>query len=1109
VNTAENEENLLRSAAMQNADSVLLTSRRAQAASEQKNDELTHAVSMLRATLESTTDGIMVADDGGRITNFNARFVQTWGLPPEIVETREHQKWLDFISPQLADAVKFQATVRAIIHSLSPASLDVLECADGRVLECHTKVQRIGERIVGRVWSLRDITERRKAESILRRSEKILADLFDNAAIGLHFIGTDGRILRVNRTELEMLGYSQEEFVGHFIEEFYVDAPVVAGISPKLMRGEDLDNHETRLRCKDGSIKDVLISCNGFWEDGKLVHSRCFTHDVTEKKRAETVRARLASLVESSADAIVSKTLDGTICTWNKGAEQMFGYTAEDVVGKSIMVLIPSDRATEEACILERLKRGESIDHYETVRQRKDGTLIDISLTVSPIRDAKGSVIGASKIARDITGRKQTEAALRTSEARFRQLADAMPQMVWTTRPDGHVDYLNRRWYDYTGMVAGKGGDESWTPFIHPDDLQRCLDVWRKSLETGELYQIEYRLKNRAGEYRWHLGRALATRNEEGEIVRWYGSCTDIHEQKLTAEALRVEYTVTEHFNAVARALATELDPGRVVRIVTDAGTRMTRAEFGGFFHHRVDDDGTPYVFDAITGLAGPDLEKIFKRSVAALIRSTLRGDGIIRLDDVRNDRRFGPGPAYGDTLAGPLFVASYLAVPVIARSGEVLGGLFFGHAHPGMFTERDEENISALAAQAAAAMNTASLYQAEQQARRIAEQANQTKDDFLAALSHELRTPLTPVLAILSSIREDPTVPPALAADLEMMLRSVELETRLIDDLLDLTRITRGKLELHLEPSDINHVIENAIRTCEPELNAKRLMLVRDFQTREQMVLADRTRITQVLWNLLTNSIKFTPAGGIITVRSSKSSTGGIGQVTIVVEDNGIGMAPDHVTRVFDAFEQGDRNITRQFGGLGLGLAISKAIAISHRGTISASSNGLGRGSSFMLTLPCDNCEGLHPTMTSSSHNDVPTTSESASFSPRSRPLRILLVEDHGNSAAIISRLLRRSGHEVAHAATVADALLIADQAMRSAGLDLVVSDLGLPDGSGLDMMRKLSTDYGLRGIALSGFGMDSDRAESRAAGFSRHLTKPIDIADLRNAIDDLAQIL
>jgi PAS domain S-box-containing protein len=924
MHAAEDEENLLRSAALQNAKSVLTARRRAGAALERKSDELAHAVSMLRATLESTTDGIMVTDESGAVTDYNARFVETWRLPPEIVETRCHQKWLDFISSQLADPVKFHDGVREIVASLSPASFQLWECTDGRVLECHTKVQRIGERIVGRVWSLRDITERRKAESILRRSEKMLADLFDNAAVGLHLIGTNGRILRANRTELEMLGYSQEEFVGHFIEEFYVNAPVIADVSPKLVRGEALDNHEARLRCKDGSIKDVLISCNGLWEDGKLVHSRCFTRDITEIKRAEAARARLATLVESSADAIVSKTLDGTICTWNKGAEQMFGYKAEEVVGKSVLILIPPDRVSEEARILERLRRGESVNHYETVRRRKDGTLIDISLTVSPIRDAKGSITGASKIARDITGRKLAEAALQASESRFRQLADAMPQMVWTARPDGYADYLNRRWYDYTGVAEGMTGDESWTPFLHPDDLPRCREIWGKSLATGQPYQIEYRIRNRTGEYRWHLGRALATRNEAGEIVRWYGSFTDIHEQKLTADALR---------------------------------------------------------------------------------------------------------------------------------------------------------------------------------------EANQTKDDFLSALSHELRTPLTPVLAILSSLREDSSIPPTLAADLEMMLRNVELETRLIDDLLDLTRITRRKLELRCEPVAIDLVIETAINTCLTELNDKELILIRDLQAPRQTVSADRTRIIQILWNLLKNSIKFTPSGGIITVRSHVTSTNGNGQVFIMVEDTGIGMEPEQVARVFDAFEQGDRTIARHFGGLGLGLAISKAIAVHHGGMISATSDGPGRGSIFTLTLPCATHEEFPPAATPT-HN-LPAICETTCVSPKSRPLRILLVEDHDNSAAILSRLLRRSGHEVVHAATVADALRIADEKTRSAGLDLIISDLGLPDGSGLDLMRKLSIDYGLRGIALSGFGMESDRAESRAAGFSRHLTKPIDIADLRNAIVDMAQTL
>ncbi len=397
--------------------------------------------------------------------------------------------------------------------------------------------------------------------------------------------------------------------------------------------------------------------------------------------------------------------------------------------------------------------------------------------------------------------------------------------------------------------------------------------------------------------------------------------------------------------------------------------------------------------------------------------------------------------------------------------------------------------------------------YVAMQEARTVAEQANQAKDQFLAALSHELRTPLTPVLAILSSLREEGAIPEALAEDLETVRRNVELEARLIDDLLDITRITHGKLHLRHEVVSVSRMIEDAINTCLPDLKAKRLTLARELAEPHPMIQADSARVTQILWNLLKNAIKFTPPEGTITVRSRITARNGAQQLVVELQDTGIGMDQGEAERVFQAFEQGDRNIARQFGGLGLGLAISKAIADSHGGTLQGTSNGKGCGSTFTLTLPCGKSETTQGTPLLSPHESASTIPAPTSGSVHQRPLRILLVEDHADSAEILARLLRRMGHDVTHADSVSRAVEIAEREMLRGGIDLLISDLGLPDGSGQDLMRILTAKYELKGIALSGYGMDSDLEQSRAAGFGRHLIKPIDVSLLRSAIVELMQ--
>jgi two-component system NtrC family sensor kinase len=256
-----------------------------------------------------------------------------------------------------------------------------------------------------------EIAERQRAEEALRCREQELADFFDHAALGLHWVGPDGIILRANQAELNLLGYSQEEYIGHHIAEFHADQEVIADILRRLQASEELHNYEARLVCKDGTIKQVLIDANVLWEQGQFIHTRCFTRDITAQKQIDETRERLAAIVDSSDDAIISKTLEGVITSWNRGAERLYGYTAAEVLGQPLSLLIPPDFPDDLPRLLERLRRGETIDHYETQRLHKDGTRRDVSLTISPIRDSAGRIIGASKIARDITERKRAEVA--------------------------------------------------------------------------------------------------------------------------------------------------------------------------------------------------------------------------------------------------------------------------------------------------------------------------------------------------------------------------------------------------------------------------------------------------------------------------------------------------------------------------------------------------------------------------------------------------------------------------------------------------------------------------------------------------------------------------
>src|SRR6266576_1635760 len=356
---------------------------------------------------------------------------------------------------------------------------------------------------------------------------------------------------------------------------------------------------------------------------------------------------------------------------------------------------------------------------------------------------------------------------------------------------------------------------------------------------------------------------------------------------------------------------------------------------------------------------------------------------------------------------------------------------------------------------------------------------SNLAKDEFLAMLSHELRTPLTPVLASALELENEPDVRQDVRESLQMIRRNVELEARLIDDLLDLTRIDRGKVQLNFEVVDAHTLLQNAVEICQPEIDRKHLAHSLSFAAQKVHMRADSARLQQIFWNLINNAVKFTPTNGQITIITSNDSDG---QLRVEIADTGMGIEQEMLPKIFDAFEQGGRT---QSGGLGLGLAISKTLVEAHRGTITAQSPGRNKGSTFALAFPtCQKAE------TQIAPGQLPTFAER-------QPMRILLVEDHEDTNRSLTSLLRRRGHYVQSALTCQSALEVSAKEQ----FDVLISDLGLPDASGIDLIQKLASKPAL-GIALTGFGMEQDIRKSREVGFQHHLVKPIDLNKLESLI-------
>jgi signal transduction histidine kinase/response regulator RpfG family c-di-GMP phosphodiesterase len=422
----------------------------------------------------------------------------------------------------------------------------------------------------------------------------------------------------------------------------------------------------------------------------------------------------------------------------------------------------------------------------------------------------------------------------------------------------------------------------------------------------------------------------------------------------------------------------------------------------------------------------------------------------------------------------------SFIAVP-LKTYDRVLGAIVMVNTSEGRMCGTEELALAEeLAHRAALAIDNASLYKAAQRARAESERANVAKDSFLAMLSHELRTPLTPVLTSVLALEQTDDLSDEVRASLQMIRRNVELEARLIDDLLDLTRISKGKVQLSLEEVDAHLLLRNAVEICQADIDKKNLALRTDFAAENVHLEADPARLQQIFWNLIKNAVKFTPEGGRLEIRTQNNN----GQLQVQVSDSGMGIDAETLPKIFNAFEQGDR---MQLGGLGLGLAISKALVETHSGTLTAESPGKNQGATFTAMFPV------------AEHNAGASKNAIPSLPVARKSMRVLLVEDHEDTNRSLTQLLRRRGYHVQAAHSVESAL----EAAAHERFDVLVSDIGLPDGSGIELMQKLKGDHQIFGIALTGFGMEEDLRRSHDVGFTHHLIKPVDL----NRLDSLIQ--
>jgi len=516
----------------------------------------------------------------------------------------------------------------------------------------------------------------------------------------------------------------------------------------------------------------------------------------------ERGQAMFAAIVGSSEDAIISKDLNSIVTSWNKAAEKMFGYTEQEMIGNPIVILIPADRHNEEEMIISQMKQGRSVEHYETIRLTKTGKEVYISLTVSPIKNSKGIIIGASKIARDITRQKQ-------------------------------------------------------------------------------------------------------------------------HEQRL------------QLINAMGKAIATELDINVILQNVTDTATKLSGAEFGAFFYNKTDSKGESYMLFTLSGAPREAFEKFGMPRNTDVFSHTFGGLGVVRSDDITKDPRYGKNAPHQGMPTGHLPVVSYLAVSVISKTGVVIGGLFFGHSKPYMFTSDHENLVATVSSQAAMALDNAMLYEE-------IHALNNKKDEFIGFASHELKTPLTTLKGYLQLAERGHISSTEYLPKINKQILRLE---GIIADLLDISKIHAGKLDLNFKTISLLELLNESIDS----VNDPRYKITLDSPANDFKVTVDVQKIMQVIINLLTNAIKFSEPGTTISITAVRIGD----QVKISVSDAGVGIPQQHLDKIFNQFYRVS-DITKTTKGMGLGLFISKEIIEGHLGKIWAESEE-GKGSIFYIQFPID----------------------------------------------------------------------------------------------------------------------------------------------------------
>ena len=1006
-------------------------------------------------------------------------------------------------------------------------------------------------------------------EMSLRESEARFRSTFNQAAVGMAHVSKEGNWLYVNQKLCDIVGYTKEELLTMTFQDITYpdDLDIDLGYVQKILAQEiETYSMEKRYIRKDGSLVWINLT-------GSLVRSLtgepdyfiAVVEDISQRKQAELElsnrakqQAAIAHLGQKALSGIkLSNLMDETVTLiteilgveyckilelfpneqalllrsgvgWKPGivGNAKVGTQLNSQAGYSLFSrqpIIVTDLTSET-----RFNRSALLDEHNVISgisviiagQNQPWGVLGAHSTQQRIftEDDIHFFQAAANILAEAIARYQllekeqiARSAAEKNEQYYRLLTETIPQIVWTTNPDGLTDYFNNRWYEYTGLTVEESLGWAWQSAIHPEDREFCHLLWLLAVETGNTYEIEYRIRAKDGTYRWYLGRGLPLCNKDGQTVRWFGTCTEIEDQKRAqserTELLKREQSaknLVQRLQAVTDVVLNHLSLEELLQDCLQRISEVCQADTAAILLK--DAQSNSLKVRAVTGL-----EQDIRREFSIPLGEGFAGKIAQTLQPMIVEKN-----AYTQVFSPILQereIQSIMGVPLII-AGEMLGVIHVGTLNVNEFTPEDLRLLELVADRIALAIDRANIYEAQREALTQAQEANRIKDEFLAVVSHELRTPLNSILGWAQMLRTRKLNPETVEKALETIERNAKQQVILIDDILDISRIIRGKIRLNIQPVNLGEILDEVIETIKPATEAKTIQLISILDPSVGLVPGDRSRLQQIVINLLSNAAKFTPENGKIEIKLSllEDDTNKFAQIQ--VKDTGKGISAAFLPFVFEGFRQEDGSITRSHGGLGLGLTIVRRLVELHGGTINGYSEGEGKGATFTLKLPLlkedekityisDNSECK---LLKVSHSSTSLTLASAALIG----LRILVVDDDIDNCELVANVLTQYGALVKIAFSAADALKI----IQKLKPDVLVSDLGMPGEDGYTLIRKvrqLEANSGVTicavAIALSAFARDEDRRQAIQAGFQMHVPKPVEPENLAKVVATLVK--